>query len=211
MLAATFRPWHAWPKAPTPAGDRLSRYRFKAKWSATLDLLEHELGALGATDIVVQLALQERDIRNDGWPRAGATPSSPGAILSFGHPQQGRVQYAVDRYEEWQHNLRAIGLALEALRAVDRYGVSSRGEQYAGWKALPASTTPAMNVEQAVAWVAGISGLLAAAIQRNAQAAREALRIAAMRTHPDNGGSTEEFQRVQEAKRVLSAHHGGLI
>ena len=33
------------------------------------------------------------------------------------------------------HNLRSIALGLKALRAVDRYGVSRRGEQYAGFRA----------------------------------------------------------------------------
>lgn len=33
---------------------------------------------------------------------------------------------------------------------------------------------------------------------------REALKAA----HPDSGGSTDEFARLQEAKRILDAHHG---
>ncbi len=39
---------------------------------------------------------------------------------------------------DWQHNVRAIALTLEALRAVDRYGATETGQQYAGFKALPA-------------------------------------------------------------------------
>jgi hypothetical protein len=38
----------------------------------------------------------------------------------------------------WQHNVRAIALTLEALRAVDRYGATETGQQYTGFKALPA-------------------------------------------------------------------------
>jgi len=41
--------------------------------------------------------------------------------------------------EDWRHNVRSIALGLEALRAVDRYGISRRGEQYAGFRAALAS------------------------------------------------------------------------
>lgn len=46
-----------------------------------------------------------------------------------------RLVYATDACEFWQHNVRSIALGLEALRAVDRYGISRRGEQYAGFRA----------------------------------------------------------------------------
>lgn len=40
---------------------------------------------------------------------------------------------------DWQINLRAIALGLEALRKLDRYGITSRGEQYTGWRAIEAT------------------------------------------------------------------------
>jgi hypothetical protein len=46
-----------------------------------------------------------------------------------------RLVYATDVCAFWQHNIRSIALGLEALRAVDRYGISRRGEQYAGFRA----------------------------------------------------------------------------
>ena len=46
-----------------------------------------------------------------------------------------RLVYATDCCVFWQHNLRSIALGLEALRAVDRYGISRRGQQYAGFRA----------------------------------------------------------------------------
>lgn len=45
-----------------------------------------------------------------------------------------RLVYATDVCEYWQHNVRSIALGLESLRAVDRYGISKRGEQYAGFR-----------------------------------------------------------------------------
>lgn len=50
-----------------------------------------------------------------------------------------RLVYATDACVLWRHNVRSIALGLEALRAVDRFGISRRGEQYAGFRAaLPA-------------------------------------------------------------------------
>lgn len=46
-----------------------------------------------------------------------------------------RLVYATDACQFWQHNVRSIALGLEALRAVDRFGISRRGEQYAGFRA----------------------------------------------------------------------------
>lgn len=45
-----------------------------------------------------------------------------------------RLVYATDVCDFWQHNVRSIALGLQSLRAVDRYGISRRGEQYAGFR-----------------------------------------------------------------------------
>lgn len=74
------RPIVTWPGKPTA---NRKRAQFKAGYSATLELLETELRMLGARQVVVQLALSDRDIRVDGRPRAGSRPSYPGVILSF--------------------------------------------------------------------------------------------------------------------------------
>jgi hypothetical protein len=65
-----------------------------------------------------------------------------------------RQSYRRDPMESWQHNVYAIAKSLEALRLVDRYGVTRRGEQYTGWKALPAGSgevSTHMNRDMAVA------------------------------------------------------------
>lgn len=49
--------------------------------------------------------------------------------------ERKRLVYATDTCVYWQHNVRSIALGLEALRAVDRYGISKRGQQYAGFRA----------------------------------------------------------------------------
>lgn len=134
---------------------------------------------------MIQLALDETDIRLDGWPRGNATPRHHGVILAF-ESKHGPLKYATARYYPWQANLRAIALGLEALRAVDRYGVTKRGEQYAGWKALPAGDGP--SVARGWRLIEEHGGV------------REALKA----THPDRGGDARDFADVQAAREGLS-------
>lgn len=218
VIDARFHPLDAWPQADTPVGDRGSRLSFKASFNDTLEILDRELYHLDAEDIVIETFHRRTDIRVDGWPRANAAqPHHPGVIVSFAS-RFGPLRYLTDHFERWEHNLRAIALGLEALRKVDRYGITQRGEQYTGWKALPPGIAvgPAnnMTVEAAAAFIASnIAGVeadaptLANLIVDQPEALTEAYRIAALKLHPDTGGDPAEFRRLQDAKHVLEAHH----
>lgn len=206
-----FHPLPTWPERSTPAEERKSG-TFKAGWNDTLDLLDRELRHLDARDIVIQAGLQPADIRVDGWPRANARqPVHPGVIVSFAS-KHGPLRYATDVFEVWHHNVRAIALGLEALRKVDRYGISQRGEQYTGWKALgagrPAVAGEKMTVEDAarllgdIAFAAGSAESLK--LIGNGELIADAYRRAVFRTHPDRpGGDAETFRRVNEARDLL--------
>jgi len=204
----TFRPIHQWPGPMTPAGQRRSRSRFQAAWPSTVQLLEHELRMLDARDIVLQLDLTEADLRRDGLPRAHARPGHPGTVLAFVAPVVGPLQFACDTYDDWQANLRAVALTLQALRAVERYGAVKTGEQYRGWAALPppAPADGQMTVEDAARYVAEQAGFPGEwrAVLGNWF---DAYRAAARRLHPDAaGGDHEAFTRLQQARRVLYEH-----
>ena len=127
----TFRPLE-WP---VPGGRRQSPFR--GSWTSTVRLLAKELRAHGARGTVLEVDIAERDLRLDGLPCADRRAPTSGIVLSFeatavaGSP---KLRYEVGTFWDWQDNLRAIALGLEALRAVDRYGVTKRGEQYAGWR-----------------------------------------------------------------------------
>ncbi len=171
-----------WPGKLT-VGRRTSPFR--STWGATMDLLERELAALNAKDVVVQRAFKVEDERLDGEPRPGARPEHPGVILSF-VSKTGPLQFACDRFTSWEDNIRAIALGLEALRKIDRYGIGQGAEQYAGWKTLHAGA----DATWAKAWIEDHGGTIKAALQA---------------THPDHGGTSEDFQRTQEARKVLGA------
>lgn len=205
MLQYQFRPIDQWPGQQTKSR---KPSQFSAPWSKTLDLLERELGMLNARNIVIQAAVAFDDIRNDGMLRASARPSWPGVILAF-DSKHGPLSYPCDQFSDWQSNVRAIALALEALRAVDRYGVTKRAEQYQGWAKLPGPTHElAMTPQQAVT-VLGKAACDQTPISR--ETLEDVYRRACAATHPDVGGDAVAFKQVQAAKAVLDRHFRSAI
>lgn len=206
-----FRPIERWPGRLLRWSQR-RRSQVSASWPKTIALLNRELSHLGAKQVVLQVAMTERDIRLDGYPRANARAEHPGVILAF-DSIHGPLQYAVDTFDHWQDNIRAIALALEALRAVDRYGVTRHGEQYRGWKAIEAPANGKMTVEQAARFIAEQADSPLAwpevVADTGGRARRDAYRRAAAKLHPDAGGPPDLFIQLQQAKRVLDQHGGG--
>lgn len=196
-MRVLFRPIDEWPETPTR---HRQRARFDTGYDATKDLLERECRHLGAREVVIQVAISEQDIRVDGtYPKANARAAHPGVIVAF-DSKHGPLRYATDTFTQWGDNLRAIALGLEALRKVDRYGVSKDGEQYRGWNALPAGSSMT-TVEQAARLLADTSGLRVD--PRDQASIDAAFRAGVKRVHPDVGGSADEFRALQDAKTLL--------
>lgn len=195
--------------------------RFKAAYSKTMRELQDELRLIGVREAVIEADVTEQQVRLDGQIRAGSSPASPRVRISFTHPEVGPLQYPCDTYSQWHDNIRAIVKTLEAQRAMDRYGATRRHQQYTGWKQLPGAIEldRAMTVEQAARFIAACPGWAEADegietcadfIIADSGLCRDAYRHACKRYHPDAGGTAEQFSKLQEAKRVLDHHHGGV-
>lgn len=205
-----FRPIDEWPGALTHPSDR-QRSRFDSTYTDTLDLLRREVGYIikrqgnvkwrePTGPVIFALAMDESRITVDrSRPKANANPDHPGVILAFSSVH-GPLRYATDTFTKWQDNLRAIALGLEALRKVDRYGITKRGEQYRGFAALPAGgPSGPTSIEEAVkllARVADIENIDHAFYLANRESIHRAAKRAA---HPDAGGSQELFVDVTRA------------
>ncbi len=195
-----------WPGALTPAGRRQSS-PFSSTLTSTLSTLRTELSALSARHPVMEVAIPPEQFRLDGRPRATARAEHPGVVLSLPTTDVGPLRYATDRFVTWQDNLRAIALGLEALRRVERYGITRRGEQYAGFRALPPGTPMpgrSMDIDTAYTVVADAACVSLRSVRdASGDKLHDLYRQASRFTHPDAGGTTEEFQRLQEAMRVI--------
>lgn len=209
----TCQPLVAWPWPETASGERQWAGRFKAVWSQTVNELERELGMLGVTQAVLEVDVQTRSaIRKDGWIYEDAKVRTPRVILRFALEGQGALVYKCDQYSDWKANVRAIRLGLEALRAVDRYGITTRREQFAGFKELPSTTGPTMTTTRAAEVIAGSSNKAAIdKVLSDHATASGAAKVAVRKAHPDTGGSADQFHIVQTARKVLTAHFGKAV
>lgn len=226
-----YRPIDTWPGELTT--ERVAS-QFTGDWSSTLEVLEREVSHLmdinprthhGPPELVLQLALPEGAIRQDGGIRAGSKPPThPGVILNV-DGKDGPLRFACDRFdsrwkgshsESWRHNVRAIAFGLEALRKVERYGLGRGTEQYVGFQALPPGTpmpAAAMTVDDAAVVLHSSAGQLTASyfevrhLLEDPKLVDIAYRSAVKQHHPDAGGDPEMFRRITEARDLLAAHH----
>jgi hypothetical protein len=209
-----WRSLSAWPahRTPTAPSDRTAGSAFRASHPDTMDELEHELDTIGAKEVTIEIDMEQRELRRNGEPFASARArTTPGIVLHYTSKDGRAVTMPCDRYHTWQANVRALMLTLRALRAVDRYGATSSGEQYRGWTALPAITMPSMSTAAAARKLVSFAGGRDSEsdVLGSAARCRDVLRKAMAATHPDKHmGDVRDFQMVGECKRIMQAHHG---
>jgi hypothetical protein len=112
--------------------------RYEVSFADARDELLHSLRLLGATEAVISSNVPSR---RDGLPVAGySEPRDPGVSVYWVRKGVPQVM-ACDHWRTVRENLRAVGLALEAMRALERSGASQIFERaFTGFAALPATT-----------------------------------------------------------------------
>jgi hypothetical protein len=215
-----------WPQdIPRTPMDERKKAAFKSRWTDTLKLLERELDHLTAHPDRTRFKTFHRPsvVRRDGQLFSNAPlPDNPGVIIVFDvfkwngtRNDRGQklgkyvtVQFECDTFTHWKDNVRAIALALEKLRAIERYGVARASAVEVGRKALPAFVGTGMTLDDAWAQLAKFSDFSVEQLQGVGARIKDAYRQAALRTHPDRGGSHDDAAKVNVAYEVLKAHLG---
>ena len=106
--------------------------------AAAISRLSGELDRLGASSTILSTNVETR---LDGLPRSGqAEPSDTGAAVYFKLKGQPRC-LACDTWKTVAENIAAIAQHIDALRRIDRYGVGTIEQAFAGYAALPAQAT----------------------------------------------------------------------
>jgi hypothetical protein len=206
-------PIREWPGALRSPGQRRTS-SFRSTLTSTLKILDKEIFELVDTraqqnSAELLIAIPAGGFRKDGRPRSDARAEHPGVIFSL-DSRHGHLSYPCDTFDTWQDNLRAIALALQALRQVDRYGVTAHGEQYRGFMAIESGVAATMSTEAAVQILARVAkfniGASPMADDEDLAEARRRLILRAKRhAHPDRGGSRADWDLVAQAEAVLDA------
>lgn len=176
-----------------PRNDVHELAQFKVDYNTAVRHLSYELERLGAESAYLST---DRPLRIDGTPRADRSPDSPAVAVYF--VRNGKqLCIPCDKFQTARDNIRAVGLTLESIRRMERYGTSQTVEAtLSGFAALPAEASPNAGPRP---W----HEVLQVSPDADPSVIRAAYRNLAAKYHPDNTSTGDEakFHAVQRALR----------
>jgi hypothetical protein len=185
-----------WPRTPYGSKKR-SRYDVTYQKASTEALQSLKRMRVSQWSLSSNLRVQ----RNLPPTEGAAAREDSGAALWWIDPKRRETRViACDMYESVRENVRAIGLAIEALRALERTGATQildRAMQTFATKGLPAPKPE---------WVYALGLVDYPASQAHVH---EAFRSRSKLAHPDSGGSHQSFIELQQARDAALAWLGG--
>lgn len=187
----------SWPtgwKRNVRGGLRPGKFSRFGKWLTVADGLERlatQLEMLRAKDVIVSSNVE---LGMRGSPLSGRPePADRGVAVYFTLKGKPRV-LACDTFTTVADNMAAIAAHIECIRGIDRYGVGTLDQAFAGYDALPppgASNRPPWRK------VLGLDGRE----DITAETVREAYRSMARTFHPDLQGGSHEAMAMLNAAR----------
>jgi hypothetical protein len=171
-----------WP-AGWPRTQARESGKFKTTLSATLNFLRKEVELLGGKNLVL----------SSNCTLGNERPSDPGVVAYFSLKDQP-IAIPCDRWFKVEDNVRAIGLTIEAMRGMERWGAKHMIKAiFQGFKALPAQSGDAFNC-WTVLGVEFRDGITEAEIV-------DAYKKRSLICHPDRpGGSNDAMAELNRAK-----------
>lgn len=183
-----------WPEGwPRKKDYQRNPSRYEVDFARARDELVRELRLIGARDVVISSNVP---LRRDGLPLASTSePNDPGVAV-YWTDRKGRPKViACDVWRRVRENLRATGLAIEALRTLERTGASEILERaFAGFALLP---------ETSDHW--GVLGIPKGSDRATIDAR---FRWLARAHHPDRGGNADVMAGINAAYHKAIAEVG---
>lgn len=174
-----------------PIGYERTKHQISSNFKQSFDraqrFLRDEIRKLGGTGLIVSTNLP---IRNDGGIYAAYLDKlidDPGVAIYFKYKGKS-ISMCCDQYRRVWENIYALGKGIEALRGMERWGVSDFLDRaFTGFAALP----PARGH-----W----SDILMIGRDASPDVVKSAYRHLAKKYHPDAElGDTERFQEINDA------------
>lgn len=176
-----------WPSGYPRTARTSNRFRFyPSSVSVEIKMLKEELGRMNARGIVISTNIPTN---RDGDPYSTYTKPSDVGVAVYFTVDNKAMALCCDKWNTVEANLKALSMSVDALRGLDRWGVSDIMDRaFMGFKALPekASSFPWWDV----------LGLARLCTKKEIEAAYKK-KIKAH--HPDNGGDPAKWQELQEA------------
>jgi hypothetical protein len=186
-----------WPDDWKRTTNRKRHAAYKASFVDAYDDVVKELRLFGAIGVVISTDVP---LNRNGRPYADGDSTDPGVAIYFTRKHQPYVM-ACDLYDRVRWNMRALGLAIAGLRAVERSGASHILDRaVAGFAQLP-SGGPAVAAPAKRPWreVMNLEGFQGPPFVLKAGMEAQYKQLARTR-HPDAGGSTEAMAELNAAR-----------
>lgn len=181
-----------WPDG-YPRSNYKKRSAFRCTFSGAVKGITHEIRLMGGKNPIISTNIP---IKKDGFPYSATTfrkPDDPGVAVYFTYENE-QIVLACDKWTNIEENMQAICKALEAMRGIERWGVTDMLKRaFTGFKALPNGVTEYNNEP----WFK----VLHVSKTAPEEMVKTAYRHLVKKYHPDNldTGDSKMFEKIQAA------------
>jgi len=174
-------------RGPYSGGFRVTRS------TAFQNVLDELRGWDGVTDVQLDSGAEHQK-RDPNKPYANASYDDPGVVVRFTKDEE-QMAAACDRWDNPRDNAQDLYAYLHETRMQEQRGTVTAESEYEKLRLPSGDETTA--AEPPAHRVLGV--------ERDAPPSkvRDAYRERIKETHPDNGGSQEQFERVQDARETM--------
>lgn len=197
-----------WPPGMerTDDSERERNNRFDTSLSKAFDHLEKQLELLGvdvesdSPDFRYSFDAQQR--KRDNRPYARANPGDPGFSV-YWKMEGDQFAAACDDYDRLRDNVHEVGLWMKEKRKMQDRRVKTGESEFANARLPPGDDDREKVVARPPADEKDPHEVLGVSPDAPENVVEAAARELKKENHPDNSGSTEEFQKVVEAEEEL--------
>jgi len=185
----------------TPEGERERTTKFNASLAKSTDAIETEMSRMDVDDFRASTASGGSYTKRSGLPKHNANPDDPGFVLRWTDDGE-QFAVACDHYADLRDNVRSVYKWINETRLRSQRPVLTGDAEFA------AARLPSGDEETAVVATAAPHEVLEVAPDASDAVVQAAFRQKMKSAHPDQGGDTEQFERVRNAKEAMLGGDG---